>query len=59
MVVNSYSNSQKSFVSFIRNPFTEENSLFAFKDSNISEVTFDSIEKTKPLFLIYKRRSQF
>ena len=54
IMVNSYS-SEKSFVSFVRNPFTEENSWFAFKDSSISETTFEGIEKTKILFLIYKR----
>jgi len=54
IIVNSYS-SHKSFVSFVKNPFTEENSWFAFNDSSISETSFECIEKSKPVLLIYKR----
>ena len=55
IIVNSFSYSQKNFITFVKNPFIEKNSWFVFNDINISETTFESVKKSKPVFLIYRR----
>ena len=55
IIVNSYSYSQKNFITFVKNPFNEKNSWFAFNDSIISETSFENVVKSKPVFLIYRR----
>ena len=55
IIVNSFSYSQKNFMTFVKNPFIENNSWFVFNDINISETTFENLKKSKPVFLIYRR----
>jgi hypothetical protein len=42
-------------MTFVKNPFIENNSWFVLNDINISETTFENLKKIKPVFLIYRR----